>query len=238
MQWWTPALPPKNSLHPASHAKFPFLFTGKPCNAISQLLHVNTVRVPQNSSHNVLFFLPEFISRLWHKLKSRCSQRYLYIIFIFEEVSVERWQHWAIPLPISHPPSSAQSKRVVVSGLLLLVWKTNNKCSGCSVSVSAFFFFLHTHTYKHESTNCHERMHAHSGTPSINTQRPAAYQIGTAGINTLKKKNPTHGRLRGCNQILSTTKTIVERIWWTDGNFRQWNATLPGVSQTSGSRVL
>lgn len=165
--------------------KFPFLFTRKPCNTISQLLHVDTVRVPQNSSHNVLFFLPDFISRLWHKLKSHYSFMYLYVIFIFEEVSVERWQHWAIPLPISHPPSSAQSKCVVVSGLLLLVWKTNNKCSGCSVSVSAsFFFFWTAHTHKHESINCHKRMHAHSGTPSINTQRPAAYQIGTAGINT------------------------------------------------------
>lgn len=78
--------PQKNSLHPASHAKFPFLFTGKPCDAISQLLHVNTVRVPENSSHNVLFFLPEFISRLWHKLNSHSSWMYLYIVFIFEKV--------------------------------------------------------------------------------------------------------------------------------------------------------
>lgn len=42
--------------------KFPFLFTGKPRNTISQLLRVDTVRVPQNSSHNVLFFLPDFSS--------------------------------------------------------------------------------------------------------------------------------------------------------------------------------
>lgn len=28
--------------------------------------------------------------------------------------------------------------------------------------------------------------------------------------------------LRGCNQILSTTNTIEERIWWTDGKSGSW----------------
>lgn len=54
----------------------------------------------------------------------------------------------------------------------------------------------------------HKFSGAPSDTPIPNTQRPAAYQIGTAGINTLEKS----GALRGSNQILSTTTSIVEEI--------------------------
>lgn len=145
-------------------------------------------------------------------------------ICIFAHVSVVQYQHCT-------EFSTFSSARMCWSNWLVPSVEKNRwrqqilwLLSGCLYFINLFFL----QTDKHMR---HKLSWAQSDTPHPNTQRPAAYQIGTAGINTFKK----NGVLRGSNQILSTTKTIVEGIWWTDGNFRLRNAALPGASRTPAS---
>ncbi len=98
-------------------------------------------------------------------------------------------------------------------GLLFLVLR-----SAHSASVSVFSLPCHIHTPTDVNTSSrigmNTRMHRHTLHKHTKTSCLSDWNSWNKHVKT--------STLRGCNQILSTTNTIEERIWWTDGKSGSW----------------
>lgn len=173
----------------------------KPCNAISQLLHFNTAQVLQNSSHDV-FLSP------WAHLQGSGSSLIFTIsramapscllltdtllcpkYVIFKRIWAKYLRSDGIvelfhsPFPNCH--LQLNQPCVSLFGLLFLVLSlTTNAVLILRLSLSFHCPVIYAHPQTWTPAHALSWTHACTDTPYINTQRPAAYQIGTAGINT------------------------------------------------------
>lgn len=115
----------------------------KPCNAIRQRLHFNTVRVLQNSSHDVFFFSLSSSARLWQQLNFLYQQSHG--PSVFANNTLYRFKYVILKEVLAKYPRSdgivglfhslfanchlqLNQPCVPLFGLLFLVQKTNNKC--------------------------------------------------------------------------------------------------------------